>query len=388
MNYNIISADGHIDIDYLPEDLFVSNAPAGWHDKMPHVVESEDGLEWHAKGIFLAQAKRRWKFTLTPENEARMARIADTGFYDDAAKGMPHPTTPELRIKDQDRDGVDADVIYGLTFTGSRLLGASPRPGLNEDIQPDPELVAIMYRIYNDWLADFCKQNPQRLVGLACLPNHEPEAAAAELRRAAKMGLKGGEFVVQSVSMPIYYDDWDVLWRASAECNMPIHFHILDWLPSFPKPEDAEKYKDTWWNLDMVLSPMSGAEYVSSIVLSGACERYPDFKFVLGECGATWLPYLLDRLDHECKDYPGLRMKPSDYWHRQGYTTYQDEGFMGDLVKFVGEDNVMWGNDYPHPDSVWPDSQEVIQRNLRNLKDENVRRKLICDNAAKLYGLK
>ncbi len=393
MKYNVISADAHVDLNFIPPDLFVSNAPAQWRDKVPRVVETEEGAEWWANGIYLAPSMGRWSSTLTPGNEERYAKMAATGFLDDAGKGRPHPTTVELRLKDQNLDGVDAEVIYGLTFTGGRLLGLSKSrvdkgPGPEEKIEPNPELVAVIYRIYNDWLADFCKQAPQRLAGLACLPNHDPEAAAAELRRATKLGLRGGEFVVQNAVKPIYYHDWDVLWRASAECNMPVSFHLVDWNPRLPEPEDAEKYARVWWGLDMLLSPMVGAEYLCSIILSGACERFPNFKFVLAECGATWLPYLLARLDHECTDFPGLRMKPSDYWRRQGYTSYQEEPLIGDIVGFVGEDNVMWANDYPHPDGTFPSSQEIIQRDLKNLKDEKVRRKILCDNAANLYGFK
>ena len=80
-------------------------------------------------------------------------------------------------------------------------------------------------------------------------------------------------------------------------------------------------------------------------------------------------------------------MKPSEYFRRQGYATFQNEGLVGDLISYCGEDNVMWGNDYPHPDGVWPDSQEVIQRTIGKV-DKKVRRKVICDNAAKLYRFK
>ena len=90
----------------------------------------------------------------------------------------------------------------------------------------------------------------------------------------------------------------------------------------------------------------------------------------------------------ECADFPGLKMKPSDYWRRQGYTTYQTEGLIPTLIEFIGEDNLMWGSDYPHGDGVWPDSQETIERDLRDLKDENIRRKILRDNCAKLHGFK
>ena len=96
---------------------------------------------------------------------------------------------------------------------------------------------------------------------------------------------------------------------------------------------------------------------------------------------------MLDRLDHECADYTGLRMKPSEYWRRQGCRTYQSEGILTDLITLIGEDNAMWGSDYPHPDGTWPDSQEYIQRDLAKVSD-TTRRKITCDNAAKLYGFK
>ena len=121
------------------------------------------------------------------------------------------------------------------------------------------------------------------------------------------------------------------------------------------------------------------------MVLSGACERFPNLKFVLGECGVTWIPYVLDRMDHEDEGDASLSMIPSDYWRRQGYSTFQKEAFAGDMIDFIGEDNVMWGSDYPHPDGVWPDSQETIKNNLKGLKDNVKRMKIIRDTAAKLY---
>ena len=112
-----------------------------------------------------------------------------------------------------------------------------------------------------------------------------------------------------------------------------------------------------------------------------------DFKFLLGECGISWLPYVLDRMDHEGEGQPGLTMKPSEYFHRQGYSTFQKESVAGDLIPLIGAENVIWGSDYPHPDGVWPDSQEAIENNFRNLKSESDKRKVVCENAGKLYGL-
>ena len=103
----------------------------------------------------------------------------------------------------------------------------------------------------------------------------------------------------------------------------------------------------------------------------------------------TWLPYIFDRLDTEYHDRArslGFKMKPSDYFRRQGYVTYQQDKFLEPIVPLIGEDNIMWGSDYPHPDSLWPASHSVLAENLAAFSP-SVRRKIVCDNAARLYGL-
>ena len=94
-------------------------------------------------------------------------------------------------------------------------------------------------------------------------------------------------------------------------------------------------------------------EVLVSLLASGACEKYPEFNFVLGESGVTWLPYVFDRLDTEYHDRArslGFKMKPSDYFRRQGYVTYQQDQFLEPIMPLIGEDNIIWGADYPHPD--------------------------------------
>ena len=130
-------------------------------------------------------------------------------------------------------------------------------------------------------------------------------------------------------------------------------------------------------------------EVLVSLLASGACEKYPDFKFVLGESGVTWLPYIFDRLDTEYHDRArslGFSMKPSDYFRRQGFVTYQQDQFLEPIIPLIGEDNIMWGSDYPHPDCLWPDSHAVIGRNLAAISP-SVRAKIVHDNAARLYNI-
>src|SRR5215475_8287609 len=220
MEYKIISGDGHIDLRWLPHDLFVSHAPAQWKDQVPHVRDTPTGKHWFAEGRDLTT--RPFGTLATTELPKRgeskhVDRMYDMGFYD----GQSHPTTPALRLKDQEIDGIDAEVMYGILGIGLRMQ--------------DRELIQIVYEIYNDWAADFCKSNPRRFVGLACIPSHDPAAAAAELRRAARLGLKGADFAVSTAAYPIWHGAWDPLWQAAQECRIPISFHTTGY-PAPPAP--------------------------------------------------------------------------------------------------------------------------------------------------------
>ena len=378
MAYNVISGDCHIDLGWLPADLFLGNVPSKWKDKMPKVLETNGRRVWQADGVSLS-AVAGLGFTGREKPNLGIAkhvdRMFETGIYGDAAKGILRPTTPNLRIEDQELDGVDAEVIYGILGVGTLLK--------------DQDLVTVIYQVYNDWVAEFCKSNSKRFAALACLPNHDPEIAAEELRRAAKLGLRGADFAVPTAVKPLYHRDWDVLWATAAECRMPISFHSLGWSPRQPDPSELETYDACFKGVRRALAQISGIEFLPSIIFSGACDRFPEFRFVLGECGVSWIPYLLDRMDHDYEDrlhrLLTLGMKPSEIWRRHGYSTYQTEAAVRDVIHLVGEDNIIWGSDYPHPDGVWPDSQTVIAENLGTV-DERVRRKLICENAAHLYG--
>ena len=385
MDYKCISADSHIDIVWLPDDLFISEAPANLKDKMPRAVATDDGKIWIADGSHLGcvgAAALDGEYKLyEPGLSYRLDKMEAMDFFSDAAEGRFHPSNPELRVRDQEVDGVQAEVIYGILGVASGFSDAAG--GVS-----DPDVLAAVYDIYNGWAADFCNNRTQRLAGLACLSGHDPHIAAQQLRRAANLGLKGAEINVSRAVKPIYQKEWDVLWAAAAECDIPISFHTTG-LP-FRNPDESVKDEYRWITLGLMYSlfQLTGMEFLASILLSGACDRYPSFKFVLGECGVGWVPYVLHRIDQEYEDrlfHLDLSMKPSEFWSRQGYTTFQDERLTPEVIQTVGESNILWGTDYPHVDGIWPDSQDFIKRNLGHL-DQGTRSKIVCENAGKLYG--
>ena len=132
------------------------------------------------------------------------------------------------------------------------------------------------------------------------------------------------------------------------------------------------------------------AQFLMAVIYGGVLERYPNIRIVLGESGIGWIPYILDRMDYEYEDQfhndLALSMKPSDYWRRQCRATFQVDEVGIELLHRMGEDTVMWGSDFPHPDGVWPDSQDYIKKQFGHLP-ERVRNKIVCENAMAFYGL-
>jgi predicted TIM-barrel fold metal-dependent hydrolase len=376
MKYEVISADCHVDLIWLPPDLFTANAPAALRDRMPYVTEGPRGREWVTKSgasfgldAGMGSAGRQY----VPGAIHRSDRMASTGLYDDEQKQVRRLTDPDLRLKDQDRDGIQAEVLYGI-------LGASGR--LNDD-----EAAGEMLRIYNDWLAGFCSKHPDRYAGLACIPNHDRDAAVHEIERVATRGAVRGLEIARKYDMtPLWDPWWNPVWDAAAASGLALHFHTIGGARrDFSKLSGktllaARAASITQFQMHM-------ADVLMSIIFAGVLEHRPHLKIVIGEAGTGWIPYILDRMDAEWEDQfkeLDLKMKPSDYWYRQCYATYQSDPVGVKLLEELGTDNIMWGSDFPHPDGIYPDSQEYIEKELGHLPPD-IKKKIVCDNAAKLY---
>ena len=217
MRYTRISADCHVDLCWLPPDLFTSSASAAMKDRMPYVTDGPTGPVWVTKkgaklGLMngMGSAGREY----VPGKIHRSDRMAATGLYEDGKRGIRRLTDPELRLKDQERDGVQAEVLYGI-------LGATRR--LN-----DPEAAVELVRIYNEWLAGFCDAHPDRYAGLACIPNSPVEAAVEEMRRVIKRGgVRGLEIAHSHDIVPLWDPQWNPVWEVANEVALPVHFHTV-----------------------------------------------------------------------------------------------------------------------------------------------------------------
>jgi predicted TIM-barrel fold metal-dependent hydrolase len=281
-------------------------------------------------------------------------------------------TIPELRIKDQDIDGVSGEVIYGILGAASRVA--------------DAEVAAEMGRIYNDFAADFARSTPDRFAMIGCLPLGDAEQAAAELRRCAVLGLKGVEIPVTD-DVALWRDEWEPLWVAAAEAELPLQLHTIGGRTGPNIPRDRIQYLK-WLATYMTDFQMTMARHIAGVLYSGALERHPALRVVIAEAGLGWLPYVLERMDYEWEDQfqnLELKMKPSEYWRRQMFVTFQQDQVGLELIDKIGADTVMWGSDFPHPDGIWPDSREFIREQFSALSEAD-RRKIVYENAAKLYG--
>jgi uncharacterized protein len=378
MRYQRISADCHIDLPWIPRDLFTANASAGLKDRMPYVKDGPDGPYWTAKngtsfGLWGGVGPAGQKYV--PGMHHRVDVMAATGLYDDGRKGIARPTDPARRAKDMDRDGVQAEVIYGI-------LGAATR--LN-----DHEAATEMFHIYNDWLVEFCRHDPDRFIGLACLPYGDIDAAVQEVYRVAKLGLRGMELSCSWDMEPMWHPTWEPLWRAVDDVNLPLHFHTFPALP--PSVLENQKGLTRRAAFFTVVSAfqMNLVNILAAIIGAAVLERYPNVRIAFGESGIGWVPYALDRMDFEWEDRfhdLGLKMKPSDYWRRQCKATFQFDRIGTKLIDDMGVETLMWGSDYPHGDGVWPDSTKYITEQFGHLPPD-VMHKMTCENAGRFYGL-
>ena len=378
MHYKRISADCHIDMPWLPADLFTANASARLKDRMPYVTDGPDGPHWTSKSGYsygLAYGVGPIGAKHIPGQNHRVDKMAAAGLFADAKHGKYRCTDPHLRVKDQDLDGVDAEVIFGI-------LGAAT-------LLNDREAAEEMFRIYNDWLVDFCKPYPQRLIGLACLPYGDIDAAVTEVHRIAKKGVRGLELSCSWDMEPMWHPIWEPLWQAVSDVGLPLHFHTF---PSFSPEERKRTPKERM--RAATFTRVTGFQLALSDILAGligaaVLERYPRLRIGFGESGIGWIPYVLDRMDFEWEDRfrdLGLKMKPSDYWRRQCKATFQFDRIGAKLIDELGVETLMWGSDYPHTDGVWPESSRFIAEQFVEVSPEYVH-KITCENAGKFYGL-
>lgn len=360
----ILSADSHV---IEPADVWTSRIEKRFRDRAPRVIKHSGSREGD---FFVAEGQRPF-----PVAGFAVAGVDPKEFAESMARGYPgvRPSAwdPVLRIADQDRDGVSGEVLY-------------PSLGMRLFQMEDGELRAASFRAYNDWLAEFCAHSPRRLAGVAMVSLDDPLDGVAELSRAANKGLRGAMIWGAAPAERPYSDpSYDPFWAVAHDLGTPISLHIL-----------TERRGGSDFQSVMKGYPAlhhSVERSLTEIIFAGVLERFPKLKLVSVENDIGWIAHFLQRLDHSYEKYRYLEKDaipnpPSYYFRRQVGATFQDDR-VGVMTRHsIGINNLMWGSDFPHSDSTWPNSREVIERDFQGVPDDE-RRIVIADNVAALYGI-
>jgi predicted TIM-barrel fold metal-dependent hydrolase len=364
MDERLISADSHVN---PPRDLWQRDAPAALRERVPRVESTPEGDVWVTEGR--AAAIPGLSFMAGREHEHYQIRI----FYRDMRPGS---WDPAARLADMDRDGIAAEVLYG---------GGPTR-------YQDPAVRQWCIARYNDWLFELEAAAPGRLIGVPLLPVNTVEEALAELRRVLGKGARTVQVdaFADNVGAPHYSDPvWEPLWSEIEAAGIPLAFHIQG-----PRGMQLQRLYDPTPGVReafISLAPLGIGELVSQLIFCGVCARHPGFRFVVVETGIGWLPYFLERMDgtfvkHRFWTHSVITEKPSVYWYRQGHATFIEDRAGVRLRREAGLDNVMWSSDYPHSDSTWLRSREVVAEHFAGVPADE-RRKIVAENAARLYRL-
>jgi uncharacterized protein len=363
MEYPIISADSHITEH---PDTYRNYIDAAWRDRAPRMVDGGergdlfviDGMSSPiAMGLVAAAGKKPEEITTDGVRFEELHR----GGWD-----------PAYRLADQDRDGVAAEIIY-------------PTVGMLLCNHKDFDYKKACFDAYNRWIAEYCSAHPTRLLGCGQTAMRTPEEGVADLHRISALGLRGvmmpGHPALEDYDSPIY----DPVWEASIELGLPLSFHILTTRADGPTRGPR---------INSFLSIIRGnQDIMGTLIFGGVFQRYPQLRVVCAEADAGWVPHYMYRMDHAYKRHrnwlaPGVKLErlPSEYFAEHIFTTFQDDWVAFRMADQMNWRRLLWASDFPHSDSTWPWSQQVIAEQTRDLTAEQ-KRAILCDNVASLYGM-
>ncbi|HVB06827.1 MAG TPA: amidohydrolase family protein [Acidimicrobiales bacterium] len=326
----LISADSHVD---EPPDLWATRLPADLRDALPPLP--------------------------------------------DRSGDLPGATDPADRLGVMERDGVSMEVLY-------------PTLGLTQYKLTDAHLQRECFRVYNDWIVEYCAGTPGRLVGVPMISAYDIDLAVKELERTTAAGLKGALlWHVPPDGLEYTTGHYDRLWAAAEEMAAPINLHILSGFSysSRQRMRGIEQFRGS-----VEYKVMDAIHGLFDFLFYGTLDRFPRLKLVLVEFEIGWIPWILQQWDYYARrhgEMNGLELSasPSELFERQVYATFvSDEVGSHHFPHGWGVRNCMWSNDFPHGNSSWPNSRQVIDRDLGGLAPEVLRR-ILSENVTELYGL-
>jgi predicted TIM-barrel fold metal-dependent hydrolase len=294
-------------------------------------------------------------------------------FGDIAADGFS--ATAVLRALDV--EGIEVSVIYGPLYE-CWIEGM------------DPALACAIARAYSRWVATYSAESGGRIVGAAPIPLHDVDAAIAELHYAFdELGLRAFWTRPNPVGGRMLGDPhFEPFFEAVEELGVPLSFH--EGSGSMMQNIGSERFADKWLEQHACVHPMEQQLALASLIVHGVLERHPGLLVAFMECGSAWAPSWLHRLDEHAElvgwhDAPYLSLKPSEYFHRQCFVAAEpDEHLLYQVIDALGDANVLFATDFPHPDSKFPLAVKLFMELPK--VDLAVKRKIMWDNALRFYG--
>ena len=363
MQKPIISADSHIT---EPPNTYIDRIDHKYKDTAPHMIHDEK-----LGDVFIVKDfPRPINVALAAAAGKDASELRTIGAkFDEMHKGG---WDPNARMADQDRDGVAAEVIY-------------PTVGMILCNHRDFDYKKACFDAYNSWISEYCAAHPDRLIGTGQTAMRSVEEGISDLRKMKDLGLKGvmmpGNPALEDYDSPIYAP----FYEAAIDLELPLSFHILT--------SSSDNFQTRGPKLNSFLSIIRGCQdIIGTFVLGGVFERHPKLKVVCVEADAGWVPHYMYRMDHAYDRHrywlPAgtLSKMPSEYFRENVYTTFQDDYVAFQVRNLCNIKRLMWASDFPHSDSTWPWSQDVIAKHTVGMTADE-KNLVLHDNVAELYHL-
>ena len=376
-SYRVISADDHV---FEPSDLWTSRIEPKFRDRAPRIVRMDDAFDW-----WVCEDRKLMSMQAGAQAGVRLdapERLSRTDLFENV---RPGGYIPEERIKDMDADGVDVSIIY-------------PTVGLLLFREPDNDFLTSLFSTYNNWLSEYCKPFPRRLMGIAMVNVDNLESAIKELERCANLGFAGVMITSYPIDTPTLsrsYDspEYEPLWAAAQDLDMPLSLHLGT---NRAAPDNEFGRENTTGRRPGFSSNTDHRIRVSiaHMIFTGIFERYPKLQVGSVEQELSWVPYFLDRMDFTYSqrptDFAPYRFKeamlPSQFFHRNVFLGFQEDALGIRLRDIIGVDSLQWGSDYPHTESTFPKSREILEEILADCTEEE-KAKIAGGNAARIYRI-
>lgn len=368
-NRIILSSDSHV---FEPPNLWTQRIDNAFKSRAPRIkrvgnvdhLMIEDGQMIGGIGL-ISNAGARYEAPETISDHARFEDVHEGG-YD-----------PDQHLNDMVIDGVYGEVLY-------------PSQGLFYYKVADPLLFSAICRTYNDWLSEFCIVNPDRLKAIAMINVDDVTDAIGELERTAKLGFVGAMITEYPPEERRYdHPDYEPLWAAAEALEIPLSLHTATRRVLSNSALGERTVHDASRRATKVFLP---AISMCDMIFSGVFERHPKLQIAIVEFELSWIPYVLTNMDYtyrERNEETLYRFKgdtlPSDFFAQNVHVSFQEDNVGIRLRDLIGVDCMMWGSDYPHSESTFPRSRQVLDGILQGV-DEEERAKIVCHNTARLYG--